>query len=50
MINVLEIFRHDSTVVIAYFCMMKRQDGTFFSLTKCFDYLGLPSYCTLRIG
>ena len=34
MINVLEIRRHDSAVVNAtaicnYFCMMKRQDGTF---------------------
>ena len=34
MINVLEIRRHDSAVVNAvvicdYFCMIKRQDGTF---------------------
>ena len=50
MTNVLEIFRYDSTVVNAYFCMMKRQHGTFFSLAKSVVYLGLPPCCTLRIG
>ena len=55
MINVLEIRRHDSAVVNAvvicdYFCMIKCQDGTFFALTKCFDYLVLLPYCTLRAG
>ena len=55
MINFLEIRRQDSAVVNAvvichYFCMMKRQDGTIFALTKCFDYLVLPPYCALRVG
>ena len=50
MINAQVIYRHDSVVVNAvvrhdYFCMMKRQDGTFLP----FYFLGLTLQALSRL-